>query len=283
MPLLAPWLVVASGLLHALWNLWAKRSQSPLLFLWGLQWVAIAVYGPFAWWSLAARRVPLEGWLWLALTSLLHGIYVLLLARSYRLADLSQVYPLMRGTSPLLVPLLGVSLLGERLPAAGWAGVALVVLGVLVVGGWLPWKGGFRLAGRNGAYAGIAVGVSIACYTLVDKVTLQYVPAVALNAASNLANLLALTLPAMRSGKVGDVFRDAWLTFAGGILSPLSYLLFLWALTAGPVAAFAPMRALGIVFGTALGVFVLRERAGAERIAGACLIAAGAIALGWSS
>ncbi|MDA8346056.1 MAG: DMT family transporter [Thermaerobacter sp.] len=270
-------LVVASGFVHALWNLWAKRSENPLLFLWSFQWVALAVYAPFAWWSLRGLAVSGAGVAFLALTIALHGIYVLLLSRSYALADLSQVYPLMRGTSPLFVPLLGVLLLGEHLRGLGWLGVALIAIGVLTIGGGFS----FAHARHTAIQLGLAVGLAIASYTLVDKVTLHYIPAIALNTLSSAGNLAVLTIPALRTGRALAEWRHSWRSIAAaGILSPLSYLLFLWALTHAPVAALAPMRELGIVFGTVLGIYVLREPGGRHRILGAALITAGAIALG---
>ncbi len=195
---------------------------------------------------------------------------MLLLARSYKLADLSQLYPIMRGTSPLLVPLLGTWLLGERLPVVGWLGAALVVAGGLPS----------RRALQGGAYVGVLVGLAITAYTLVDKLTLAYVPAVALNVLSNAGNLVILTVPALRTREAWREWRERPVaTVAAGILSPLSYLLFLWALTQGPVAALGPMREIGIVFGTFLGVVWLREANGMRRILGSLLITAGVIAL----
>ncbi len=276
MSLLPAALVTASGIVHATWNLWAKRSRRPLLFLWSFQWVAVAVYGPFAAWSLAGHPLPPAGLLLLLLTIALHGVYVLLLGRSYALGDLSQVYPLMRGTSPLLVPLFGVLSLGERLQPLGWIGALLVVLGVLCVGGG-PRP---REIPRRTAYIGLAVGLAIASYTLVDKLTLHYVPAIALNALSNAGNLVFLTPAALcTKDALGEWRKSLGYVLLAGVLSPLSYLLFLWALQRAPVAQLAPMREVSIVFGTLFGIYVLHEARGRSRVVGSLLIAAGAIAL----
>ena len=269
-------LVLASGFVHAVWNMWAKGSRRPLVFLWSFQWVAVALYAPFAWHSLANHALPPRGMLLLLATIALHGAYVLLLARSYKLADFSQLYPIMRGTSPLLVPLLATAVIGERLPAMGWLGAGLVVLGVIIVAGGLP----SRKALTGGAYVGVLVGLAITGYTLVDKLTLAYVPAVALNVLSNAGNLAVLTIPALGTREAWRECRERPLAiFAAGVLSPLSYLLFLWALRQGPVAALGPMREIGIVFGALLGVFWLREANAMRRILGSLLITAGVIAL----
>ncbi len=277
MPLASIVLVTLSGLVHAVWNLWAKRSESPLVFLWSFQWVAVAVYGPFGAFSLAANPPPAAGLLWLLLTVALHGAYVLLLARSYAMTDFSQSYPLQRGVPPLLIPLLGVSLLGEHLPPVGWIGVFLIVFGVALVGGGRSLSFGRRPA----LYLGLAVGLAIAAYTLVDKVTLHYLSPIALNACTSAGNLAVLTLPALRTGDARSAWREApWLVIGAGILSTLSYLLFLYALNQGSAAAVAPMRSVGIVFGALLGVLLLREPQGPRRVAGAGLITLGTVLLG---
>ncbi len=127
----------------------------------------------------------------------------------------------------------------------------------------------------------MAVGLAITSYTVLDKVTLRYIPAVALNDASNLANLLALSWGAARSGVIRTEWIRHWRTIImGGILSPGGYLLFLLALRLAPVAQLAPMREIGTVFGTVLGIGVLKERQGSRRLAAAGLIAAGVMTLG---
>lgn len=127
-------LVVASGLLHALWNLFAKRSLNKTVFLWSIQWVAVILYLPLAIWSARHLHASAKGYVLLALSVLSHGIYVLFLSRTYRLGDLSVVYTLMRGMSPLLVPMIGVVCVGEHLPPAGWVGVAFIVIGIWSLG-----------------------------------------------------------------------------------------------------------------------------------------------------
>ena len=120
------------------------------------------------------------------------------------------------------------------------------------------------------------VGLAITSYTTFDKVTLHYIPAVTLNDAGNFANLVALSWGAVRSRAIkSEWIRNGKSIVLGGILSPGAYLLFLLALHRAPVAQLAPMREVGTVFGTILGIIVLRETQGQRRI-----IAAGWIALG---
>ncbi len=274
--------VTLSGLLNAVWNLFAKRSGHPTVFLWSFQWVAVIAFLPWTWVAVAHHAIPVRGWVFLGVTITLHGIYVVLLARTYAAGDLSQVYPLMRGVSPLLVPIIGVTLLGEQITAIGGLGIVAIVTGIGLLGHW-RWCGHPERPGYTSQTTGIAmaVGLAITSYTVLDKVTLRYIPAVALNDASNLANLLALSWGAARSGVIRTEWIRHWRTIImGGILSPGGYLLFLLALRLAPVAQLAPMREIGTVFGTVLGIGVLKERQGSRRLAAAGLIAAGVMTLG---
>ncbi|MCL6625702.1 MAG: DMT family transporter [Alicyclobacillus shizuokensis] len=276
--------VVTSGLLHAVWNLFAKQSLNKVVFLWSLQWVAVVVYLPWAVRAIWHHAVPWKGWLFLGITSALHGLYVILLSQTYHIGDLSQVYPLMRGISPLLVPLIGVFVLGERLSGMGWLGVGCVVGGMWMLGQWrvAGRTNGSRLA-KQATWVALAVGCCITMYTTFDKVTLHYIPAVTLNDASNLGNLIALSWMAIKSGAVTTEWKANWRTILlGGIMSPGGYLLFLVALRILPLAQLAPMREIGIVFGTVLGILVLKEAQGRRRILAAGVITLGVILLGIS-
>ncbi len=276
-------LVVTSGLLHAVWNLFAKRSLDKTAFLWWMQVVATLVYLPWAAPALLRGAIPADGWWLLVLAVLAHALYVTLLSRTYAAGDLSQVYPVMRGVSPLLVPVIGVTLLGERLSMPGWLGVCSIVAGIWILGDWRTGRAddGGKRAGRRAFRLALAVGLSIACYTSLDKVALRYVPAVSLNDAGNLANGLALSWAAVRSRAVASEWRVNRNTILlGGVIAPGGYLLFLYALHLLPLARVAPMREIGIAFGAILGIAVLKEGRGARRIAAAGIITAGVVLLG---
>lgn len=280
---IAIFLVVTSGLLHAVWNMFAKRSRDKTAFLWWMQVVATLVYLPWASITLWRHNIPAVGWWLLTLAVCAHALYVTLLARTYAVGDLSQVYPLMRGVSPLLVPIIGVTLLGEHLSAPGWFGVGCIVAGIWILGDWRTNGdgGGRNRLERRGAWLALAVGLSIAGYTSLDKVALDYVPAVSLNDASNLGNGLALSWAALRSHSVASEWRANWRTVLfGGVIAPGGYLLFLYALHLLPLAQLAPMREIGIVFGAILGIVVLKEMQGPRRIAAAGIITTGVLLLG---
>jgi drug/metabolite transporter (DMT)-like permease len=277
----AIFLVIMSGLLHAVWNLLAKRSFNQVVFLWSFQWVAVVVYLPWVLAAMGRHPVPLRGWILLGLTAAVHGTYVVLLANTYSLGELSQVYPLMRGVSPILVPVLGVALLGERLSAPGWLGVGAVIAGIGMLGDWRrPMASSSPRPLSQATWLALGVGLSIAAYTTLDKITLHDVPAVTLNDGSNLGNLIALSWWALRSRVIKMEWSAHWKTIImGGIISPGGYLLFLTALRMAPVARLAPIREIGTVFATILGIVVLKEAQGWRRMVASGLITIGVIFL----
>jgi len=270
-------LVLGSGFVHSIWNLYTKKSMNKIVFLWICQIIAVIVLMP---WTIAewdAFHFTGTALLIMLVSVVLHGMYVLLLAAAYTVGDLSQVYPIMRGTSPLLVPFLAVLFLDESLSPMGWAGVAAIVAGILFLSE-------IKLKRRSSTKAPLlafAVGLCIAGYIVVDKMALDYFPAVIVLQATNVGNLLVLTWAALRSRAIGQELRVNWKTMLlGGVLAPGGYLLFLFAVSLAPVAQLAPMREIGTVFGTLLGIFILKEQQGPRRILTSILITSGIIVLG---
>ncbi|MFC5700379.1 DMT family transporter [Cohnella faecalis] len=279
MAILAILLVILSGFIHSIWNLFAKKSINKIVFLWYCQWAAVLLFLPLAW--IDARTIeslPANGWLLMAASMILHGAYVLLLAKAYTIGDLSQVYPIMRGISPLVVPVIGVLILGENLKMLGWSGIVVILVGIFL-------GGSFKFKDHREFLSGpiilaFLVGIMITSYTVVDKVTLQYVPAITLNEATNVGNLLILTFMALKSKGLKREWLVNWKTIMlGGILAPGGYILFLKALEILPVSQLAPMREIGTVFGTLMGVFMLRESQGRSRIIASILITIGIVLL----
>lgn len=224
------------------------------------------------------HSVPAIGWLLIVASMTLHGAYVLLLAKAYSIGDMSQVYPIMRGTSPLIVPIIGVLLLSEHLELLGWFGIISIVVGIFLVGD-IRIKGRWSITNRTVILA-FMVGLMITSYTVVDKVTLHYIPAFTLNMASNIGNLLALTYITIRSKAIKHEWTMNWKTILlGGILAPGGYILFLKALELMPVSQLAPMREIGTVFTTLMGIFILQEPQGRNRIIASVLITIGIIML----
>jgi drug/metabolite transporter (DMT)-like permease len=275
LPELSLLLVIGSGLAHAVWNLFTKKSESKAVFLWAMYIPSTIVLLPVAWKELTEGDIAAEAWFLIALSIILQSVYSLLLAVTYRRSDLSQAYPIMRGTSTLLVPVLGVAFLRESLPAIGWLGILCLVAGFLAMSGWTPSRNGERLSLKPFMLA-LSVGLCTTTYTLVDKLNLETLSPLALLAVTNIGFVLGLTPSAVSSRKITAIVFRQWKSYAvGAVLSPGSYLLFLYAMQHTQVTYVAPLREVGIVFGALLGVIVLKEKHGARRLAASAVVVAG--------
>jgi drug/metabolite transporter (DMT)-like permease len=219
-------------------------------------------------------------------SGMLHVAYGTLLQRGYSSGDMNLVYPLARGTGPLLTVLIAVLVLRQSTNLVAATGVALVVAGVLVIsfGRAHPDQPHAR---RAGVTYGVATGASIAAYTLWDAhaVTTLGIPALPYFTLGVAFQALGLTPGASLRGRA--TVRALLLQHRREIavvatLSPLAYVLVLEALTMAPVAVVAPVRESSIVVGALLSWLVLREPHPARRLAGAVVVLAGVAALALS-
>jgi drug/metabolite transporter (DMT)-like permease len=281
MTALAFGLVLTAALLHATWNLSAKQAGGGVAFVWLFSALAAVIWAPPALITLMVERPRLGAGplIFLACSPVLNVIYYLLLQRGYRSGDFSLVYPLVRGTAPVLTMAGAVVLFEERPAPLALMGTVLIVAGVvlLVSGG---------RAGRAAPSAlgfALLTGASISAYTLWDKYAVSGagVPPAVLNWAIYLGQTAMLApLAVSRRRAVGEVWRT-WqreaLTVA--VLSPLAYLLVLTALVASPVSHVAPLRELSILIGVVMGSRLLAERHLCRRLVGAGVMIAGVIGL----
>ncbi|MGO4270437.1 EamA family transporter [Paenibacillus sp. TAF58] len=268
-------LVVASGLTHAVWSLFTKRSQNKNVFLWSIMMVTTIALFPYLIRELWLTPLSLKAYGFLLLSACLQSVYSLLLARTYNMGDLSQVYPIMRGTSTLFIPIGSVLFLRESLSIYGWIGLLCMVFGFI----WL--SGIFT---RKQASAGtvkpflmaLSVGLCTTCYVFVDRINLQHVSAISLLEVTNIGFMAALTPIVLASKQLRVEWKlNAKIILLGAILNPGSYLLFLFAMKYAPVAHISPIREIGTVFATILGIVVLKEKQGTLRIICSILILIG--------
>lgn len=285
MSLFAFALVVTAAFIHAGWNFLAKRSAGGPVFVWLYSLATFVLYAPVVA-LLVALDPPRYGateWLFIVASGVLHLLYALTLQHGYRVADLSVVYPLARGTGPLISSIAAILLLGERPPAAGLAGIALIVAGIFCI------AGGPRLfrAGEKRPLTGVGLGLLtggfIASYTVNDAYAVKFlaVSPILLDYFGNVVRLAFLT-PAIvgRPGEVASEWRrNRGIILAVGALIPLSYILCLYAFTLAPVSYIAPARELSMLVGTFFGARLLNEGSLATRMAGATLILFGVAGL----
>jgi drug/metabolite transporter (DMT)-like permease len=276
-------LVLSSAVLHATWNLIAKRVQAESPFLFLIYVVGAVAYAPFATLILVIAQ-PVLGWWVVAfvlMSIVLQTVYFGTLTAGYRAGDLSLVYPIARATGPLLATLGAIGVLGERPTPLALAGALAIVAGAVVLTGD-PRSLRARGAGRAVGYA-LLTGVVIALYTLWDKtaVSVALIPPLVYDWMTIGGQAIAVAPAAWRRrvdvARIWNEQRRAVIVV--GIISRLSYLLMLTALAISPVSYVAPARETGILFGTLLGTRVLAEGQGSRRLVGAAGMVLGVIAL----
>ncbi len=290
MPLSALGLVILAGLIHASWNIVAKKAGGDTRFalLSGLMmmvfWAPVGV-------TVGLSQIGAWGWReWAVVASsgLVHAGYFIMLLRGYRKADLTVVYPLARGSGPLLSSSVAILFLGERLSAIGALGVAGVVGGVfLIAGGTSLFRAARdesrRARVRAGIYYGLATGVFIAGYTVIDSwgvKTLGMSP-ILVDYVGNLFRIVVLValVWSVRT-TLAETWRVQWKSaLAIGAISPVSYVLVLYALQVAPLSHVAPAREVSMLFAALIGGHLLDEGDRIVRLVGAAFIAGGVIAL----
>lgn len=283
MTALALGLVLASAVAHATWNYFAKRSRGGVPFLWLALTLAIPLYAPIAI-AVVLLTGPSIGpveILWMVMNGALNVAYFIFLQRGYRAGDLSVVYPVARGTGPVLATIAAILLFGERPTPLAIAGAAAIAVGVFVLTGD-PRKLRERGTGAAVAYA-LLTGATIATYTLWDKraVSVLLIPPVLYEWGANVCRsliLLPVALPRWAEVRAEWVANRAAI-LAVATLSPLAYMLVLTALAISRVSYVAPAREIGILFGVLLGARSLAEADIGRRSIAATLMVGGVTAL----
>jgi drug/metabolite transporter (DMT)-like permease len=260
-------LALASAGLHAAWNLRLKASDDPLrtaaqaiptVTLLGTPLIAIA------WWLNGRPMLPLEGWLLAVGSGGLELVYFTLLSRAYQRGEISSVYPIARGTAPLLAVVVGVALFAERLVPLQWAGVAALLLGV--------WMTRPVASSRAGLLLPLTIGASIAASSALDRLGVRTGP-VWLYGWATFATMSVFLAPFGRGPRGAGIA-------AVGLLTIAAYSLVLLALSIAPLAVVAPAREAGVVIVAGWGIFRLGERERAiQKLIGSLAVVVGAVLL----
>ena len=295
-------LVAGAAVLHVTWNILLKTAGDPLrAAAVGMSTAALLIC-PLAlviWLATGRPAIPNETLVLSVVSGALEALYFAFLAAAYRRGDLSLVYPLARGTAPLLAVAIGVVVLHERLGVPGFLGVAFLLVGLLSL--QRPWQY-LSAAGRaSGGAAGFALltGVTIASYSAVDRVgvrgTTPWLYAGLIWASGALFLVIyAWAYGRRRAGSArgrsaANPAEPEAASFSsrragvGGLITLAAYLLILGALTVAPLTAVTPLRESAIVLASGWGAIRLREagdRAEAwKRIGSAALVLVGALLL----
>jgi len=269
-------LVLLAAVFHAAWNALLKASENPLsLATRAVTWGTVVSLPPVAVaWIVAGRpALPLAGWLLALASAFLELIYFISLSTAYQRGELSVVYPIARGTAPLLAVLVGLLLFGERLHLSAGLGVLALLAGIWAV--------------RRPATAGSALwpalltGVMIAAYTSLDRIGVRLGPPWIYGWLLWLFGAIFLiaytTIRRVPGSRLSD---EPKMSVTVGVLMTAAYFMILFALSVAPLAVIAPLRESAIVLVTAWGIWRLGERRGAWiRVAGALAIIVGIILL----
>ena len=265
--------VLLSALLHACWNAVVKTDSDRLVSM-GLVMVSGSIIG-----LLAVPFLPLPdpaSWKWLLISIAIHNFYYFFLLNAYAHGDLSHVYPIARGSGPLLVAIFSGALVGEHLTGFEFGGVFLVSVGIasLALAKGLPRGEEWRPT----LYA-LATGVTIAAYTVADGLGVR----ASGHAISYIAWLNILEGPWvmvlaiwLRGPKIVDHLRKYWWRGAGGgAVATVGYGLAIWALSVGGMAHVAALRETSVLWGSLIGTVVLGESFGYRRVLAAMTVVAG--------
>lgn len=290
MSLTALALIVLAGLIHACWNIAAKKAGGDARFAFFSAFLMMLVWAPLGWW-VGRDVVPGWGrveWLLVLASGVLHVFYYVILLRGYRKSDLTVVYPMARGTGPLLSSLVAITLLGEQISALGAAGIAGVVGGVFLIAGG---PGLLRAAHdpvarkrvHKGMVYGVVTGVFIASYTVVDGYAVKVVlmSPILVDYMGNFVRVALLAPSVLRDLPTA---RQLWHTqwryaLLVAVVSPVAYVLVLFAMQQAPLSHVAPAREVSMLFAALIGGQLLGEGDRLARLFGAMLIAAGVMAL----
>jgi drug/metabolite transporter (DMT)-like permease len=266
--------VLFAAACHAGWNAAIKRGLDPLvttvLISLGAALVALAL-APFVGLPAAAA------WPWVIASVIIHLGYFAFLIESYRAGDMGQVYPLARGSAPLVTASLSSLVVGETVGAVAFIGIAMLAAGVIL----LSVRGGRELARIDARAVGFALltAATICAYSLVDGIGARHAGSANAYSVALFAGIgpVMLIYALARGGREALVaMRHHWrVGLAGGALQFGSYAIAIWAMTLAPIAIVAALRETSVLFGAVIAVIVLKEPLRLPRIVAALMIVAG--------
>jgi drug/metabolite transporter (DMT)-like permease len=266
--------VLFAAACHATWNASIKRGLDPLATT-----VAISIGAAFV----SLVFVPVVGlpaaaaWPWVIASVLIHLVYFASLIESYRAGDMGQVYPIARGSAPLMTATVASAFVEEQLGLAGWLGIMLLAAGVLL----LSVRGGRDLAklDRRAVAFALFTAVTICAYSVVDGVGARRAGSANAYSVALFVGIgpfmAAYALARQGRAATGAVARSWRIGLAGGGLQLGSYGIAIWAMTVAPIAIVAALRETSVLFGALIAVVFLREPLRTNRILAVLLIVGG--------
>jgi drug/metabolite transporter (DMT)-like permease len=268
--------VLAAAALHAGWNAILKVKLEPFLAMVLINLAASLVTLPFIFWTGLPRA---EAWPWLIASVLIHVAYYIALTAAYERADMSQVYPVARGSAPLLTAAVSILFLGEPVSAIGMAGIALLGTGIFVMS-MKSAADAVHMDRKALMFAGLTA-VTICLYTLSDGqgARVSGDPKAYIVGLFVFDGLFFTAIALWMRGLQGlkPILGFVGPGLAGGAMSAGAYGIAIWAMTVAPIPLVAAVRETSVLFGAAIAVFILKEPLRINRIVAAGLILAGLV------
>jgi drug/metabolite transporter (DMT)-like permease len=277
MPLTALGLLLVAAMMHTTWNLIVKRAKEKQVFTWCALIAGSICFSPLL---LANWVFPISVWPFVVSSALVEAIYFITLIRAYENGDFSLVYPMARGAAPAFLVLWAALFLGESPRLYGLIGIALLITGLVVVGGKTWWTLR-KTSGLNTSALALALGVAccISIYTTIDGAAVRHVnplPYTVLVIA--LAAVFVTPVVVLRYGNRAIIseWRTNWMRIVlVGVFTLLAYILVLKAYTITRVSYAGAVREISVVFAAFVGWRWLGEDFGLIRLAGSVLLFAG--------
>lgn len=278
-------LIVVAAILHASWNLVLKQAASAgIAFLLFFRLFSALIYLPWVIYTITQNIMPWNAMvaLFLFLSTALHLLYGLVLMQGYSKADLSVVYPVARGTGPVLASATAIILLGESIYLTKIAGIVAVLLGTSCIAFNGKWNQPTQANSLVAIRWGLLIGCFIAAYSLVDAYGVQsmLIAPVVLEWVSSAGGAFLLAPAAIKQRKnLLTLMQGHWKkALFVAVAAPMGYILILYALHLGAeVSQVAPLREMSMVMATLMGALILKETVGLVRWIGCSIILAGVI------
>lgn len=281
MPLTALGLILVAAGMHAGWNLVLKQAKEKQLFLW---WALMAGALCFMLVPLLSEPMPLRAWPYIVSSAVAEAVYYAALTWAYDIDDFSLIYPVARGSAPALLVLWTALFLGETPRPAGLLGIALLVLGLIIVGVGSTWK---QISSTTFSVKGILVALltatCISIYSAIDGAAVRFVsPAPYTILVIGLSALFYAPIIRFRysSRAIFSEWRSNWLRIIGvGLVILLTYILVLYAYSLARVSYAGAVREVSVIFAAFAGWYWLKEKFGGWRIVGSLFIFLGIVVI----
>jgi len=277
MELQAVFLLIIAAFLHSSWNIMTKNSLNKQVFLWLSLWSSSIIYAaPFIY---RFEDISFQGLVYIVISGILETFYIIILGKAYNNGEISQLYPIARGCSPLFVIVFATIFLGERITLIGFGGICMILVGInlIIFRSVLPRNFNLITPSLKGVVYALLTAVTIAGYSIVDKKGISlvdpfiYIYLVFLFAAILLTPLIVLRRPAIiaeiNNGKLSILFV--------GLVQLFAYLLVLFAMTNSKVSYISAVREISVIITPILSALFLKEILTLAKIIGAVTVFGG--------